>query len=140
MVTADDQYLETKVMTATPWQLHLMVLDAAIRQATVAQAALESNDFERAHFALNSSRDCVNELISGLNPEQLPELIERLKALFAFAYRNLAEADLHHDAVRVGDALRILKLHRETWLALGEKLRQESAETSDGAEQTSWQT
>jgi flagellar secretion chaperone FliS len=66
---AEDQYIETKVTTATPWQLHLMVVDAAIRKAVKAQQALESRNFETAHFALNDSRDCITELIGGLNAE-----------------------------------------------------------------------
>jgi len=135
---AEDQYLETKVMTATPWQLHLMVVDAAIRKAVVAREALEKRNYETAHFSLNGSRDCLTELIGGLNAEHHPELVERLKALFAFCFRNLAEADLHHDPNRAADALRILRMHRETWMALGEQVRQANSESSRSASQRSW--
>ncbi len=139
---ADNQYLETKVMTATPWQLHLMVVEAAIRKATKAQHALEQRDFETSHFTLNDCRDCVTELVCGLNGEQQPDLVEKLRALFAFVYRNLAEADLHHDPNRVADALRVLKLHRETWIALGEQLRQENGNLGSPPSQIqqSWET
>jgi flagellar protein FliS len=126
---AENQYLETKVLTATPWQLHMMVVDAAIRKATKAQQALRERDFETAHFCLNNSRDCITELIGGLNAEHQPELAERLKSLFAFTYRRLAEADMHHDSGRVEDALRVLGQHRETWKELGEQLRRDNTET-----------
>ena len=135
---AEDQYLETKVMTATPWQLHLMVVDAAIRKAVVAQEALEKRDYEAAHFSLNNSRDCLTELIGGLNSEHQPELVERLKALFAFCFRNLAEADMHHDPNRIADALRVLRMHRETWMALGEQLRRENSDNLRPTPSRSW--
>lgn len=138
---AEDQYLETKVMTATPWQLHLMVVDAAIRKATLAQEGLERKDFETSHFALNGSRDCITELLGGLNGEQLPEVVSQLRSLFGFVYRNLVEADLHHDPTRVADAIRILRMHRETWMELGEKLRSEQATGETvRAESRSWET
>ncbi|MGE3313867.1 MAG: flagellar export chaperone FliS [Planctomycetaceae bacterium] len=137
---AEDQYLETKVMTATPWQLHLMVVDAAIRKGTQAEAALERGDFEAAHFALNSSRDCVTELLGGLNGEQLPEVVSQLRALFGFVYRNLVEADMLRDTNRIADAVRILRTHRETWLALAEKLRDEAPAAPATEERRSWET
>ena len=137
---AEDQYLEAKVMTATPWQLHLMVVDAAIRKATQAEAALEKNDFETAHFALNTSRDCVTELLGGLDGEQLPDVVSQLRSLFGFVYRNLVEADMHRDTTRIADAVRILRMHRETWLALAEKLREQNADTTNISERKSWET
>lgn len=137
----DDAYLEAQVMTAKPHHLHLMVVDGAVRFAVQAEEALRKNDIETAHVALNKSRACVSELISGLNPEHAPEMVERLKALFVFAYRNLAEADMQHDAARVSAALRVLRIHRETWTSLGEQLAQQSrAEAPQPTGERSWMT
>ena len=126
-----NEYLEAQVMTASPHQLHLMVLDAAIRNARRAEQALQEHDVETSHFSLNSSRDCVGELISGLDPTPAPDLVDRLKSLFLFVHRRLIEADLKHDPQRIREALRILEMHRETWLQVIEKLSQEDAR-SDG--------
>ncbi|MCA8984756.1 MAG: flagellar export chaperone FliS [Planctomycetaceae bacterium] len=114
----DEEYLEMKVLTASPQQLHLMVLEAAIRHARQARQALEQSDRENSHLLLNRSREFVTELIGGLNPEQSPEMVLSLQQLFAFAYRNLVMADLEGNPARIDDALRILELHRETWLEL----------------------
>lgn len=140
----DDQYLEAKVMTATPHQLHLMVIEAAIRFASQAEAALEAQDFEATHLALNNARSCVAEAISGLNDDAAPELVDRLKGLFAFAYRRLVDADLKNDLTLIGDALGVLRTHRETWLTLGEQLRTSdssgaaSADADDTGQPRSW--
>lgn len=110
-----DDYLETQVMTAPPHQLHLMVIEGAVRFAVQAKQALEQNDYEMSHLALSRSRDFVNELIAGLNGEQSPELVEQLKGLFAFAYERLVRADHEHDPKLVDDALVVLENHLQTW-------------------------
>lgn len=123
MMSNVEEYLEAQVMTATPHQLHLMVVEGAIRHAKQAEQALAENDVETSHFALNRSREFVNELVCGLKPEPAEDLVTTLRALFGFVYKKLAEADLDHDPQQVRDALRVLEIHRETWVALGETLR-----------------
>jgi flagellar protein FliS len=123
------EYAESKILTATPHQLHLMVIDGAIRHAAAAEAALLSRDFARAEAQFARSNECVAELIAGLDSSRQPELVDRLKSVFVFVQRTLAEADRRRDARLIPDALAVLRLHRQTWLALGEKLAQEAAPT-----------
>lgn len=111
----DDEYLENRVMTAQPHQLHMMVVDGALRHARAAVEALENTDYEAAHFALNDARGFVSELAAGLDEERLPEVVRELKLLFAFAYKCFVHADLERSPKHVHDAIRVLELHRETW-------------------------
>jgi flagellar protein FliS len=120
------EYLETKILTATPHQLHLMVIDGAIRHATGAETALRSRDFAQAETHLGRSNQFVAELIAGLDSARQPHLIDRLKSVFVYVQRTLAEASRRLDPRPVADALAVLRLHRQTWLALGEKLAQET--------------
>jgi flagellar protein FliS len=129
-MAGNDRYLQTQVMTASPYELHLMVVDGAIRYAKFAQQALERRDFEMSHLSLGKSREFVGELIAGLRGDQQPELIDSLKALFNYAWKNLAAADMTHDPTKVADAIRVLDMHRETWRELGERLKQEAASAS----------
>ncbi|HXY37803.1 MAG TPA: flagellar export chaperone FliS [Planctomycetaceae bacterium] len=124
------EYLESQVLTATPHQLHLMVIDGAIRHATSAETALQSRDYARAEAQLGRSNECVAALIAGLDSTRQPQLVDQLKSVFVFVQRTLAEADRRHDPRLIPDALSVLRLHRQTWLALGEKLAQESAPSS----------
>ena len=133
-----DEYLETQVMTATPLQLHLMVIDGAIRYATQAEEALQENDFETSHFALNRSREFVTELIGGLDQERSDEIVNRLKSLFMFVYQNLVNADMKRDVSMARDALKILKMHRETWMELGEKVKLENIPTPNETGENDW--
>ncbi len=123
-------YLENQVLTASPHRLHLMVVDGAIRFARLGAAALEERRWEALGTALGRSRSCVSEMISGLDAEQSPELAERWKSLFVFVFRSLTMAELERNAQRIADAIRILELHRETWIELGLKLQGQLASSS----------
>lgn len=131
-----DEYLEARVMTARPEELHMMVVDGAIRHAIAAEEALrrQPQDFEQAHYELNASREFVIELLSGLDESRSPEIVENVKKLFSFVYQRLNDADLRHDPDRVADALRILRAHRETWQDLMRTLHgpQENAASDEG--------
>lgn len=114
----DDEYLETRVLTAPPHQLHLMVLEGAIRSARLAGVSLQEKDYERAHELLNRGREFVAELITGLNGDHMPDMVDSLRRLFTYVYRNLAIADLEHNLQPIEAAVRILEHHRQTWLEL----------------------
>lgn len=120
---ARDEYLEARVMTAAPHQLHMMVVDGAIRFARQAHQALRDNEVETAHLCLNRSREFVSELIAGLDKNQAQDITERVHFLFTYAYRNLALADMEHEPRMIQDALRILEMHRETWRMLCDELK-----------------
>ena len=128
MKTVANSYRETEVMTASPERLHLMVVEAAVRFARQGEAALRVKDYDVSYHALSQCRSCVSEIIGGISNDPNPELAERLKALFAFAYRNLVQADLLHDPQPACEVLKILEAHRQTWLELMARLQQEQAE------------
>jgi flagellar protein FliS len=122
-----DEYLESKVTTATPIQLHLMVIDGAIRHARAAHTAMQHGKMAEASTALSEARRFVGEMLAGLDEKQFAEVVGRLKAIFLFVLRNLVNADLERNQTLVAESISILQLHRETSLALAERLKQESA-------------
>lgn len=139
-MSVTESYLETRVMTAAPAHLHLMVVDGALRFARKALACLEERDFETAHFSFNRSRQCVNELVVGLDGEQGAEMVDRLRQLFIFVHRNLTQADLLHNPQLARDAIRVLELHRETWQELVEQLPRQAPVSAPSESAFSWST
>ncbi|VAX40729.1 hypothetical protein MNBD_PLANCTO02-385 [hydrothermal vent metagenome] len=113
-----DEYLESRVLTASPHQLHLLVIDAAIRHATHAIDAINEKDFELLHSEICHARNHVSELMGGLNETEAPELVAQLRALFTFCYRCLAEAEIHHQTELIENAMMVLRQHRATWVEL----------------------
>jgi flagellar protein FliS len=112
-------YLETQVLTATPQKLRLMLIDGCIRFAGQAREAHASGNDELFGQSLDRARDAVTELISGIRPEK-SELTNAARALYAFIFRSLAEAQLFKDPAKIDDAVRVLQEERQTWLAVCE--------------------
>ena len=127
---ASQQYLKNAVMTAGPEQLHLMLLEGAIRFATRGKEAIEQKDVEAAFNALERAQRIALELSNGLRREINPELVDQMAALYAFVYRRLLDGSVQRDAQAVEDALRILRHQRETWVMLIEKLAQDTPATT----------
>lgn len=122
-MAATDEYLENQVLTASPHQLHLMVLDGAIRFARQGMAAMSDGSGESVRWALQRARNCVSDLIGAIKPQTAPELAEPQKQLFLNVYWNLAVAEIERNPERIEVGLRILQMHRETWVELGRKLQ-----------------
>lgn len=133
-----NEYLETRVMTAAPQELHLMVVDGAIRFATQAADALDGHDHETAHLALNRSREFVTELIGGLDPDREDDVIQRLRALFGHVYRELIDGEHERDASKLRHAIELLDIHRQGWLEIIERLKLDRAEVVQSTEGNSW--
>jgi flagellar protein FliS len=127
---ASQQYLKNAVMTAGPEQLHLMLLEGAIRFATRGKEAIEQKDVEAAFNALERAQRIALELSNGLRREVNPQLVDQMAALYAFVYRRLLDGSVQRDAQAVEDALRILRHQRETWVMLIEKLAHDASATT----------
>jgi flagellar protein FliS len=124
------EYLRNTVMTASPEQLQLMLYDGAIRFATRGGDEIAAGNREGAFIALDRAQRIMLELSNGLRREANPQLADQMAALYGFVYRRLVEASLHQDSAAVQDALRILRLQRETWVLLMDKLREEQARSA----------
>lgn len=139
-VQTGQEYLEATVYTASPHKLHLLVVEGAIKFAKRALIALEEQDYEVLELSLTRSRDCVAELMTGLRPDEPSEMLESLKVLFAYVYRSLALADPERNPRLIENAIRILELHRETWLELGLQLAPEEESGVPAPMGRSWST
>jgi flagellar protein FliS len=122
-----DTYLRTKVMTATPEQLQLMLYDGALRFAEQAKSALQKGDFEQSYNAISRAQKIITELSCSLKHELAPDLCGRLSSLYNFVYRKLLEANIDHNLSAVDEALSILRYQRETWALLLEQLGKKKA-------------
>lgn len=120
---ASQSYLRNSVMTASQEQLHLMLLDGAIRFTSRAQEALEKADHEATFNALERAQRIVLELSNGLVRDRNPELVDRMIGLYAFVFRRLVDASIERSVTPIEEALRILRHQRETWAILMERVK-----------------
>lgn len=118
----DNPYLRDAVMTATPEQLQLMLYDGCIRFAIQARDALERKDLEASYEKLTRAQHIILEMQNGLNYEVNPELCRRVASIYGFLYRKLVDACVQRDISAIDDTLRVLRIERETWQMLVEKV------------------
>lgn len=124
---AAQNYLRTRVLTATPEQLQMMLYDGAIRFAEAGRVAIQKRDWEQTYLNLSRAQKIIAELTTGLKHSVNPELCGRLASLYNFIYRRLVDASMTHQVEAVDEALKILRFQRETWQLLMEKLGKEKA-------------
>jgi flagellar protein FliS len=124
---AAQQYLRTKILTATPEQLQLMLYDGALRFGEQARAALADNNYEQSYQLICRVQRILAELTASLKHDVAPELCGKLAALYNYAYRKLIDANIDHQPQSLDDALKVLRYQRDTWAMLLEQLGKQKA-------------
>src|SRR6266550_295348 len=119
---AAQNYLKTKVFTATPEQLQLMLYDGAIRFAEQARLALEQKNFEQSYNMISRVQKIITEMNYSLKHTVAPELCAKLASLYNYIYRKLVEASIEHTVASIDEALDLLRYQRQTWALLLDQL------------------
>ena len=120
-------YLRTRVLTATPEQLQMMLFDGAVRFAEQGRLALIAKNWEQSYNNISRCQKIISELIASLRPDVSPELCGKLSGLYNFAYRKLIEANIEHKVEALDEAVSVLKYQRETWGLLLQQLGKDKA-------------
>ena len=119
-------YLRTKVLTASPEQLRLMLFDGAIKFCRQARHCLGQTDYEGMYNALVRAQRIMLELSTSLDHAADPQLCQRLAALYDYIYRRLVDANIERDAAAIDEALELIEYERETWVMLMKNLADQS--------------
>ncbi len=120
--SAQESYLVTEVLTATPQKLQLMLIDAALRAARRARQQWQAENDEQACEALIHAQQVVGELLASLDHEIDADLVKKVAAVYLFVFRSLMEANHEHSEQKLDDAIRVLELEQQTWRQVCEEL------------------
>lgn len=124
-------YLKTRVLTATPEELRMMLLDGALKFARQGRDGLAQRNYEQSFLGLSQCRDIVIELMSTIKDQPNPELAAQVRAVYGFLYQTLVQAGHAKDLAGIDKAIQLLEYERETWALLMQKLAEErQAETA----------
>lgn len=126
-------YLRTKVLTASPEELRLLLLDGAIKFARQGREGLASRNYEASYAGISQCRNIILELINTMRPEHDPVLCERIGALYTFLYSELVTASLERDIARLDRVIELIEYERETWAMLMQQLATERAGANPAA-------
>jgi flagellar protein FliS len=118
-------YLRTRVLTASPEELRLMLLDGAIKFCRQGREACARGDFEAQYNGVTQCRNIIFELLTSLRPDLDPAIAGNLKALYTFLYTHLTEASHDRDVAKFDKVAELLEYERETWVLLMKRLAEE---------------
>lgn len=133
-------YLRTKIMTASPEELRLMLYEGAIKFSRNAREALPRKDFESSHNALIRAQKIVLELSTSLNHSVAPELCDKLNALYTYIYRLLIDANLKREVGPLDEAIELLEYEKQTWQLLMKQVTESKSGTATAAVTNAQQT
>ena len=128
-------YLRTKVLTASPVELRLLLFDGAIKFLEQAKEGLQQKDHEKAFNGFTRCQNIIMELLNALQPEHSPDLCKKLAGLYTFMYTRVVTACINHDPEIAEEVLGLLRYERESWVMLMDQLAKGEAEGAEGAEQ-----
>lgn len=106
-------YQNSKIMTASPGELILMLYDGAIKFCNVAVVAIEKKDIEKAHNNIIRVEKIIIELQSSLD-HRLP-VSQDFDNVYKYLLRRLQEANIKKDAEILEEVLKHLRTMRDTW-------------------------
>lgn len=132
-------YLKTKIMTASPEELRLMLYDGALKFCRQAKISLEKKAFEDSYNNLMRAQKIVLELSTSLNHDADPQICQRLSALYTYVYRLLVDANMKRETPIIDEAIKLIEYERETWQMLMQKIAGEGKPT-DASITTAQQT
>ena len=119
-------YLESKILTAPPHRLHLMLIEGAIRFGKQAEQSLSRGEQVAAATPLLRMLDIVGEMLAAVREKQ-SELNQKLSEVYAYLFRGIAVAKINADVAVLGEVLKLLEYERQTWQMLCDKLSEQSS-------------
>ncbi len=106
-------YQGTKVGTASPAELTLMLYEGAIKFCNKAIYAIEAKDISKANENLLKAQKIIMEFRSTLDHKY--PVAQDFERVYDYVYRRLVEANIKKDKDIVEDALKYIREMRDTW-------------------------
>lgn len=107
------QYNNSKVLTASPAELTLMLYEGAIKFCNVAIAAIEERDIPKAHNNIVKVQKIIDHLRATLDMKY--PVAKEFDNIYAYLSRRLIMANVKKDIVILNEILEHLRSVRDTW-------------------------
>ncbi len=106
-------YNNSRVLTASPAELTLMLYDGAIKFCNIAAAAIDAHDIEKAHNNIRKTQRIVEEFRATLNFKY--PVAQDFENVYVLIDEYLHEANMKKDPEMLQEALKHLRTMRDTW-------------------------
>lgn len=106
-------YANSKIMTASPAELTLMLYDGAIKFCNIAMVGIEKNDIEKAHNNIMKVERIIIEFQSTLDHKY--PVAKDFDQVYTYLIRRLRDANIKKDPEILEEVLKHLRTMRDTW-------------------------
>lgn len=107
------QYNNSKVLTASPAELTLMLYEGAIKFNNIAIMAIEKKDIEKAHNNIVKVERIINEFRATLDFKY--EISQDFDRVYVYMLQRLFEANIKKDPEILEEVNTHLRSMRDTW-------------------------
>lgn len=107
------QYNNSKILTASPAELTLMLYEGAIRFCNIAITAIESKDVEKAHIHIQKTERIIDYLRQTLDMKY--PVAEDFERIYSYLGQRLIEANVRKDKEILEEVNGHLRSVRDTW-------------------------
>lgn len=107
------QYNNSKVLTASPAELTLMLYEGAIKFCNIAEMAIENKDVPKAHENIVKVQKIIDYLRQTLDMKY--EVAQDFERIYVYLSRRLVEANLKKDIEILQEVHEHLRSVRDMW-------------------------
>lgn len=107
------QYNKSKVLTASPAELTLMLYDGAIKFGNIAVLAMEKKEIEKAHNNIMKMTRIIEELRLSLDMKY--PVAQDFDRIYAYVLQRLLECNVSKDPEIMEEILKHIRSLRDTW-------------------------
>ena len=108
-----NQYMKSRIMTASPGELTLLLYDGAIKFCNIAIAGIEENDIEKAHNNIRKVERIITEFDTTLDDRY--EVAKDFHNVYRYLKQRLLQANINKDKEILEEVLTHLRGMRDTW-------------------------
>lgn len=106
-------YNNSKIQTATPAELTLLLYEGAIKFTNIAIVAMEKNDVQKAHDNIMKTENIIEEFQATLDHKY--PVAKDFEAVYSYLLKRLFDANIRKDPEILEEVLRHLRTMRDTW-------------------------
>ena len=106
-------YNNSKIQTATPAELTLLLYEGAIKFTNIAIVAIEKGDIEKAHNNIRKAENIIREFQITLDHKYA--VAKDFDAVYTYLLQRLLEANMKKDKGILEEVLGHLRTMRDTW-------------------------
>ncbi|MBQ7833098.1 MAG: flagellar export chaperone FliS [Lachnospiraceae bacterium] len=113
------KYQNSKILTASPAELTLMLYDGAIKFGNIAIAGMQEKDIQKAHTNIIKVQRIITEFRSSLDRSYA--VAQDFDNVYVYLLERLLQANIKKDPEIMEEVVGHLRTMRETWVEVMKK-------------------